>query len=188
MIKKTLLLILLFFSMAYYTMAQKNDPAYGVVVFDDELVTPGIKPQVSGEFNLFSDNRSTALVFVDEIGYQISDGTPLVERNLIGKILDEQSIGSSGLADPNQRTELGRITLGAFLVFTDFTIDEDKAIISVRAITTETGELVYSNKLLFDKNDAYNKFETEATKEGNRIYEAVSLYAKEHVINIQERQ
>jgi hypothetical protein len=109
MIKKILLLFPVIFIMAFCAIAQKDDPAFGIAIFDEELVTPGIKPYVSGEFNLYSGNRSTAAVFIDEIGHWYMDkGGRVVERSLIGVILGELSIGSSELADPNMRTKLGQ--------------------------------------------------------------------------------
>ncbi len=82
------------------------------------------------------------------------------------------------------RTKLGRITLAAFFVFTDFTVDEDKAALSIRAVATETGELVYANTVIFQKQGSV---EDEAKKEGNKIYKAINQYAMEHVINIHEQ-
>jgi hypothetical protein len=77
------------------------------------------------------------------------------------------------------------VILAAFLVFTDFTVDEDKAVLSVRVIATETGELVYANTLSFTQY--LSSFDAETEKEGIRIYEAINHYAKEHVINIHEK-
>lgn len=184
--KKTLLLFPVIFILTFSAMAQKNDPAFGIAVLDQRLVTPGIIPEVSGSFNIYSDNRTTASIFIEDIGYVYMDkGGILAERSLIDKILGEISIGSSELADPNMRNKLGRITLAAFLVFTDFTVDEDKAVISVRVIATDTGELVYANTLFFIQHQS--SFDAETEKEGIRIYEAINRYAKEHVINIHEK-
>ncbi len=56
-----------------------------VALFDKELVTPGIQPEVSGGYNLFSDNRAATGVFVEDIGHLYKHkGITEVERSLIG--------------------------------------------------------------------------------------------------------
>jgi len=182
MIKKTLLLFLLVITLAFYAIAQKDDPAFGTAIFKQELVTPGIKPDMQVGYRF---NKNGADVFVEDIGIVIGEnGCQLVERNIIGIILGELSLGSSELADPNMRTKLGRITLAAFCVFTDFTVDEDKAALSIRAVATETGELVYANTVIFKEQGSV---EDVAEKEGYKIYKAINQYASEHVINIHEK-
>jgi hypothetical protein len=186
MIHKILLAILLTISSVKFSDAQKsvaldkeNDPAFAIASFDPKPATPRYQ---DGSWSYYGETSSKG--FHSEMDYKLLCLIAIAERELIDKILQEQIIGSSELADPDMRTRLGKIILAAFLAFSSYAGDENNVSYTIRIVATETGELVYANTLFLKKDKEYIDLTAEAEKEGMKIFDAIYKYAKEHVINI----
>lgn len=88
----------------------------------------------------FFERAGTDVVVRREISAQV-DADPrvqVVDREMIGRLLEELDLGSSELADPNTQLQLGRLLAARMLGFVDFAQAGSDTTMFVRLVNTET--------------------------------------------------
>jgi len=127
-------------------------------------------------------------VFNEEVMDALMDENYVVsERVLLDKVLGELNLGSSELADPDQKLKQGRIVLAGFYIINKYTCNKEKATVNLRVIYTETGEVAYTNTIYYNNMSKYEKeVDDDIEKEASKIITAIEKFAKERVLIIKE--
>jgi hypothetical protein len=104
----------------------------GVAVMDFEDLSP-LNPEIPDLQALLTGKAVETL--------QSSEKHAVVERETLLRILSELNIGSSELADPRNRLELGRITGARTFVFGSYMVIDDWMRLDVRQVEVESGRI-----------------------------------------------
>jgi TolB-like protein len=112
------------------------------------LVMAGPITLTVGDFQVESDNPShrflgkgLSRLVSAELGK--SPNIKLIEREKLQKILEEQELSLSGLADESRQMEIGRLLAAEYIVFGEVIDMGNAVLLSLRMSDVSTGELVW---------------------------------------------
>lgn len=134
---RTILAVWVWVSLASFAAGQAQPPAgraeppaISVAVLDYESTAPG-NPQQGQQI---ADILTTRL--------SIEDGLVLVERDKLGKILEEQKLMLVGLVNPDEAAKVGRLTGAQLMVMGKTFVMDGKMMIITKLVGVESGRVV----------------------------------------------
>jgi TolB-like protein len=102
----------------------------------------------------------------------------LIERDAMDKVLKEQSLGMSGMVDPNQAAQAGKLMGAKKIIVGSVSALEDQTMVTIRVIDVETGAIEVG-----DKQTAYSQSDLVSTVEELTRNIASKLVGKEISVN-----
>ena len=87
----------------------------------------------------------------------------LVERQRLLDLLNEQNLGSSGLADESTRLRLGRLLGARWMVFGSFQVIGNQMRLDIRLVQVETGRVVQTAQRMLPAGDIAQWLEATET-------------------------
>jgi hypothetical protein len=171
MIQRILLAFLFTFPLVQFAFAQDD--------FSERYeftVAVSMPEPVLIEFRYFGNDVATSLFI--EIFYPSPDHpiNLLLHEVAFMKIVPDKDVPDHGGRFISDKS----ILLAAFHVFVTYAADRNTIAFNNRVIDTETGELVYANTLKL-KNEFNENTKAEAELEHQRIFDAISKYARARV-------
>lgn len=113
----------------FSSRAENIAPPLAVAVFDIETPDPALKPEAGNIGVLLSTYLST------------QDSLILVERQQLESILGEQSLGASGLINPQSAAKVGQLTGAKVILLSRMFIQGQNLTLVTKMIGTETGRV-----------------------------------------------
>jgi curli biogenesis system outer membrane secretion channel CsgG len=103
-----------------------------------------VMPCEAGSYNLADMARAVPELLATALTRD--KNLTLVEREKLDKILAEQSLGASGLVDPDKAVQIGKLIGARFLVLPRTYTVGDQIFVSAKVVNAETGKVMVASK------------------------------------------
>ena len=167
--KNIIILSMLFFQFCGYQKVAQTIEDNGIEFY---TAIESISTSIANNLNKFNINKIAIMDYTDVSGKKdligdyiveeitlelfLKENFQIIEREQIDYAINEQKLTNSGLTDPNSAIKIGNI-LSADAIIIGTIVDIAKSIIiNTKAISSETGEILFVNKTTIIKDKTFD--------------------------------